>query len=377
MRTVDVDGLAIGPAHPPRIMAVLNVSPESPYDPSVHTDIDSAATQIEAYVDAGADIIDVGLASANKRFDVIDADTELERLEFATELLASCPDDPIYSLETRYNEVAAAGLRDGFDMINDICGFADPAMPEVCTDYDAAVVKMASPPDLARPGALESVEAVHRALQREGFTEKTIIDPAFGGWSEEKTLEDDWELFDRLAEFRAYGRPILVSINRKNFLRNLVGRSTEEALPVSLAATALAVERGVSVLRTHDVQATNDAAIIGSELGQTPVVRDASSKIFEIDTKPRLATRRQFHAFGVDPGRADQWCWRAFAVDVEYDELYAAVDGYDVDVYPGTFPLIVGHVRSLSLLDQDLEDVSSTVSAALEEIATIVRTGEP
>ncbi|MFB6202312.1 MAG: dihydropteroate synthase, partial [Halorhabdus sp.] len=74
----------------------------------------------------------------------------------------------------------------------------------------------------------------------------------------------------RLGEFRDLGRPILVSINRKNFLRELAGRSTEAALPVSLAATALAVERGANVIRTHDVSETRDAAIIGHELGADP-----------------------------------------------------------------------------------------------------------
>ena len=123
-------------------------------------------------------------------------------------------------------------------MVNDICGFADPEMPAVCAEYDVAVSKMASPPDLERPGAIEDVDDIYNALERNGFTEKTIVDPAFGGWSEEKTTDDDRETFDRLREFRGYGRPILVSINRKNFLREIAGRDTEAALPVSLAATS-------------------------------------------------------------------------------------------------------------------------------------------
>jgi dihydropteroate synthase len=148
-------------------------------------------------------------------------------------------------------------------MVNDICGFADPEMPRVCEERDVAVVKMASPPDLTRPGALESVDDIYDALEREGLTAKTIVDPAFGGWSEAKTLADDRETFRRLREFRALDRPILVSINRKNFLRDIAGRSTEAALPASLAATAMAVERGAHVVRTHDVAATRDAALVG------------------------------------------------------------------------------------------------------------------
>jgi dihydropteroate synthase len=283
MQTVDAAGLSIGDDHPPRIMGVLNVSNESPYDPSVYDDPGEAARYVdEELVDAGADIVDVGLESANKRFDVLSAEAELERLDTAVAAMESVSGDAVFSIETRYHEVAEAALDAGFDMVNDVCGFADPAMPAVCADYDVAVVKMASPPDLQRPGALESVEEVYDALFREGLTEKTIVDPAFGGWSEAKTLADDRETFRRLREFRAIGQPILVSINRKNFLRDLADRSTEEALPVSLAATSMAVERGAHVVRTHDVAATRDAAIVGDTFARERV-RDEGAGVEELD----------------------------------------------------------------------------------------------
>lgn len=264
MRSVDAAGLSIGDESPPRIMGVLNISKESPYDPSVFDEPDAAATYVDSeLIDEGADIVDIGLESANKRFDVLSAEQELTRLETAIEAIESVSGDAVFSIETRYHEVADTALSRGFDMVNDICGFADPKMPEVCSEYDVAVGKMASPPDLTRPGAIENVDDIYEALAQNGFTEKTIIDPAFGGWSEEKTLADDRETFQRLREFRGLGRPILVSINRKNFLRSIAGRSTEEALSVSLAATSLAVERGAHVIRTHDVAETRDAALIG------------------------------------------------------------------------------------------------------------------
>jgi dihydropteroate synthase len=245
-------------------MGVLNVSQESPYEPSVFDDPGEAAAYVDdALIDEGADIVDVGLESANKRFEVLSADEELARLDTAIEAIESVSGDAVFSIETRYHEVAEAALDAGFDMVNDICGFADPEMPRICADRDVAVVKMASPPDLTRPGAVEAVDDIYEALEREGLTPKTIVDPAFGGWSEAKTLADDRETFHRLREFRALGRPILVSINRKNFLCDIAGRSTEEALPVSLAATAMAVERGAHVVRTHDVAETRDAALVG------------------------------------------------------------------------------------------------------------------
>ena len=266
MKNVDAAGLGIGDDYPPRIMGVLNVSEESTYDPSVFEDPSEAARYVDReLVEEGADIVDVGLESANKRFAVLSAEQELDRLDTAIETIESVSGDAVFSIETRYAEVADEALSRGFEMVNDICGFADPEMPAVCVAHDAAVVKMASPPDLERPGAIEKADDIYAALQRGGLTDKTIVDPAFGGWSEAKTLEDDRETFRRLREFRGLDQPILVSINRKNFLGDVVGRDTEDRLPASLAATAMAVERGVHVIRTHDVAETLDAAKIGAE----------------------------------------------------------------------------------------------------------------
>jgi dihydropteroate synthase len=265
MRNVDAAGLGIGDDYPPRIMGVLNVSDESPYKPSVFDDAGEAAEYVDReLLDEGADIVDVGLETANKRFDVLPAEAELERLDTAVETMASTSGDAVWSIETRYAEVADAALDAGFDMVNDVCGFADPEMPRVCEAHDAAVVKMASPPDLERPGAVEEVDDIYAALSLNGFTDKTIVDPAFGGWSEAKTLAHDRETFHRLREFRALGQPMLVSINRKNFLKDVADRDTEASLPVSLAATSMAVERGAHIVRTHDVAETRDAALVGA-----------------------------------------------------------------------------------------------------------------
>lgn len=300
MQNVEAGGLGIGDDHPPRIMGVLNVSRESPYKPSVFDDPGAAAAYAdEQLIDEGADIVDVGLESANKRFDVLSADEELARLDTALETIESVSGDAVFSIETRYHEVASAALDGGFDMVNDICGFADPEMPRVCDQHDAAVVKMASPLDLERPGAVETVEEVHDALSRNGFTEKTIVDPAFGGWSPEKTLADDRETFERLREFRGLGRPILVSINRKNFLRELADRSTEDALPVSLAATAMAVERGAHVVRTHDVAETRDAAIVGRSFARDRL-RNEEMGIEELDVRTAREIERHFERIGAE-----------------------------------------------------------------------------
>jgi dihydropteroate synthase len=304
MRNVDAAGLGIGDDHPPRIMGVLNVSRESPYDPSVYDDPGEAAAYVDRdLIGEGADIVDVGLESANKDLDVLSAEQELERLDTAIETLESTSGDAVWSIETRYHEVADEALSRGFDMVNDICGFADPEMPRVCREHDVAVSKMASPPDLERPGAIEDVDEIYEALSMNGFTDKTILDPAFGGWSEAKTHADDRETFRRLREFRGYGRPLLVSINRKSFLKTIAGRTTAEALPVSLAATSMAVERGAHVIRTHDVAETRDAALIGAEFARKRVRsgRDADDvAVEELDVTTAREAERHLDRLGAD-----------------------------------------------------------------------------
>jgi len=323
MQNVDAAGLGIGDDYPPRIMGVLNVSKESPYDPSVFDDPKEAAAYVDdELIGDGADIVDVGLESANKRFDVLSAEQELDRLETAIETMDLTSGDAVWSIETRYSEVAEAAIEAGYDMVNDICGFADPEMPAVCREHDIAVGKMASPPDLERPGAVEEtpwtqrrsaswaeqadyVDQVYEALKQHGLTDKTIVDPAFGGWSEAKTLEQDRATFRRLRAFRGLGQPILVSINRKNFLRSLADRSTEGALPVSLAATAMAVERGAHVVRTHDVAETVDAAIIGDAFTRERVYEENGVTVEELDVTTPDGAARHFERVGIDPEDLD------------------------------------------------------------------------
>ncbi|WP_411966714.1 dihydropteroate synthase [Haloferax sp. YSSS75] len=379
MRTVDAAGLEIGDDHPPRIMGVLNVSKESPYKPSVFNDPTEAAEYVDRnLIDEGADIVDIGLESANKRLDVLSADDELERLDTALSVLDHVSGDAVFSIETRYHEVAQAALENGFDMVNDICGFADPEMPTVCEEHDAAVAKMASPPDLTRPGAIEEVDDIYDALELNGFTDKTIVDPAFGGWSEAKTLAHDRETFDRLREFRGYGYPILVSINRKNFLRDVAGRSTEDALPVSLAATSMAVERGAHVIRTHDVRETRDAALIGHEFKRRRVREPGDVSVEELDvTTPREA-ERHLDRIGASTDIAAESVTRVFELeglsDADREALAAAAADAGVTFVGGeTGGLLVGSPASLGRVSGLVTPASDALEAALETVERGVR----
>ncbi|RQG89780.1 dihydropteroate synthase [Natrarchaeobius halalkaliphilus] len=389
MNTVDAAGLEIGDGHPPRIMGVLNVSEESPYDPSVYDDPGEAAQYVDdELISEGADIVDIGLESANKRFEVLSADEELERLHLALETIESVSGDAVFSIETRYASVADEALSMGFDMVNDICGFADPAMPTVCSERDAAVVKMASPPDLERPGAVGAtdwstrrspdwakrasyVDQVYEALKQNGLTGRTIIDPAFGGWSQTQTLEDDRETFRRLREFRALGQPVLVSINRKNFLGEIADRETDARLPVSLAATGLAVERGAHVVRTHDVAETRDAALIGSEFRTRSSASEGGVTVSELEIDSLRTFRAHLGERGIDPDVAADWQTRVLEIDglaeQSIDRLVAETVGPDATVYrtPDDSVLFIGTPGGLS-------EVRARIEAETEQTGQLI-----
>ncbi|RZV08291.1 dihydropteroate synthase [Natrinema hispanicum] len=397
MDSVDAAGLGIGDEYPPRIMGVLNISEESPYDPSVYDDPGEAARYVdEELIGEGADIVDIGLESANKRFDVLSAEQELERLHLALETIESVSGDAIFSIETRYAAVADEALSQGFDMVNDICGFADPELPTVCEDHDAAVAKMASPPDIERPGAVEEtdwaarkspawaadadyVDQVYEALKQNGLTDKTIIDPAFGGWSESQTLADDRETFRRLREFRALERPMLVSINRKNFLGEIAGRETDERLPVSLAATSMAVERGAHVIRTHDVAETRDAALIGKAFTERASATADGITISQLDVHSTREFRTQLRERGVDPAVADDWQGQLLEVDgldPDASDRLAAVaadQGAAVRRTADGTCLLVGSTADVSGVAGELSGGKSSLGDFAEKLSGLLR----
>ena len=234
---------------------------------------------------------------------------------------------------------------------------------------------------LERPGAVEKPDDICDALKREGLTDKTIVDPAFGGWSEAKTLEDDRETFHRLREFRGLGQPILVSINRKNFLRDLADRTTEEALPVSLAATSMAVERGAHVVRTHDVAETADAAKIGAAFARDRVRTDEIDgedvAVEELDVTDAREVARHLDRLGADPERADEMTTRVFELsgldDAEREALRTAATEVRAVVASGrTGVLVGGSPAALARLRSRAGEtigVSERLDAALDAVS--------
>jgi dihydropteroate synthase len=269
----EATGLASSPAtgHPwgdaPAVMGVLNVTPDSFHDGGEFASHEAAVERARQLVEAGADVVDVGGESTRPGADPVSAETERERVVPVVEAVAGFDADVAVAVDTRKPEVARAALDAGADVLNDVTGLADPEMRRLAAERDVPVVVMHSIDapvvagrDVDYDDVVEDVvdELQERLLLAEKAgveRENVVVDPGFGFG---KSPAENFELLDRLGELSALGCPVLVGHSHKSMF-DLVGRGPDERLPATVAATALAVDRGADVVRVHDV-AENVAA---------------------------------------------------------------------------------------------------------------------
>jgi len=180
--------------------------------------------------------------------------------------------DTMVSIDTRKPSVAKAALEAGADMVNDVTGLADVSMRELVAEHDVPAVLMHSLSAPVDPGrgydyddVVEDVfeDLIERVLlaERAGIDRSRIIlDPGVGFG---KRAGESFELLDRLAEFKAMGTPVMIGHSHKSMFER-VGAGPDERLAPTVAATALAAERGADIVRVHDV-AENAAAVAAAE----------------------------------------------------------------------------------------------------------------
>jgi len=257
------------------VMGILNVTPDSFHDGGEYEDREDAVRQAERLVEEGADIVDVGGESTRPGADPVPVDEEKSRVLPVVERLADL--DALVSIDTRKAPVARAALDAGADILNDVSGLADPEMRLVAAEYDVPVVVMHSidtpvVPDQEVPydDVVEDVvdELVERILlaEKAGLDRSQIIvDPGLGFG---KTAAESFELLGRIDEFAGLGCPVLVGHSHKSMFE-LVGRDAGERYEPTVAASAVAAERGADIVRVHDV-AANAAAIDVVETARDP-----------------------------------------------------------------------------------------------------------
>jgi dihydropteroate synthase len=250
----------------PRVMGVVNVTPDSFSDAGRHATHAAALAHARRLIVAGADLLDIGGESTRPGAAPVSEQEELQRVLPLVEALRH--DGIPLSVDTRSPFVMRAVLSAGADMINDVSALRAPGALEALADSGAAVCLMhmqGEPALMQQAPHYDDVVAEVRAFLSERAAaslaagiarERIVIDPGFGFG---KTLEHNLTLLRRLREFGAQGFPMLAGLSRKSSLGALTGRPVEDRLAASIAAALALVARGAAIVRVHDVAATVDA----------------------------------------------------------------------------------------------------------------------
>ena len=256
----------------PRIMGVLNVTPDSFSDGGQlyrdgRVDTDALLARAEQMLAEGADIMDVGGESTRPGAAAVSETEELDRVVTAVEALAR-HFDTIISVDSSTPSVMRESARHGAGLLNDVRGFQRPQALQAAAETGLAlcVMHMQGEPDTMQtaPTYRDVLQDISDFLSRRlahlsdaGIDlDRVIIDPGFGFG---KTAEQNFELLARLEVLCNQDQPILVGLSRKSMISSVLDRPPEQRMVASVALALMAVERGARIVRVHDVAATFDA----------------------------------------------------------------------------------------------------------------------
>lgn len=252
-------------------MGIVNVTPDSFSDGGRWLDPDAAVAHGMQLRAEGAEILDVGGESTRPGAAAVDAAEERRRVVPVVEALAAA--GARVSVDTMKAEVAAAALDAGATFVNDVAALRDPDMLPLVAERgcDVCLVHMRGEPrtmqeDPRYADVVDDVRAflaerAQAALDAGVAHDRIVLDPGIGFG---KTVDHNLELLDRLDELAALGFQVLVGTSRKSFLGRIAGRDTDDRLPGTIATNVLALARGASIFRVHDVAAVRDALTVAA-----------------------------------------------------------------------------------------------------------------
>jgi dihydropteroate synthase len=267
----------------PRVMAIVNATPDSFYDggklhDGLATQVDAAVEHARRCVAHGADILDVGGESTRPGAPPVDPDEEAARVVPLIEALRAdrAFDEVPISIDTRRVAVAEVALRAGASIVNDVSGLGDPQMAKLVAREGAGLVlghlrgeprtmqKEIRFAHVLREVTDELAARVDAAVAAGVERSRIMVDPGIGFG---KTAEQSAALVAASGWLREATRcPVLIGASRKSFLASITGGYTGDRLAGSLAAALVAVERGASVLRVHDVGDTVQALAVAQSI---------------------------------------------------------------------------------------------------------------
>lgn len=250
------------------IMGILNVTPDSFSDGGNWTDLDLALERAEQMIKEGADIIDIGGESTRPGFEPVSAEEEMERVLPVVEKIKRYFEIPI-SLDTSKSKVAAAGIRAGADLINDIWGLKhDPELATLIGDEGVACCLMHNRHQKSYDNFLEDVlddldETMDIAFWAGIRPDKIIIDPGIGF---AKTTEQNLLVLNQLELFSKWDVPLLLGTSRKSVIGNTLNLPVDQRLEGTLATTVLGRMKGASFFRVHDVKENKRALMMAEAI---------------------------------------------------------------------------------------------------------------
>ena len=266
MRPCIINKLTIGGDAPVRVMGVINCSMESFYNDSYIPTNEIHKKAVEM-IEAGADMIDIGARSTAPNAQAISGTQEAERIDAALKELKGT--GFTVSVDTMNPWVLDLCLKYEIHAANDISGLSSPAYAKRVADAGLPAILMAAD---YLPGDAVGLAATHTALatvvKRCGAAgiDNYILDPGVGLWTPFRSFDDDWELCRSYETFQKYDRPVLAAISRKSFIGNVLNKEPQDRLAGSLAVTMTLLQKGASIVRTHDVPETVDLIRVFNQL---------------------------------------------------------------------------------------------------------------
>ena len=273
----------------PRVMGIVNVTPDSFSDGGEHATTDAAVAHGLELAGEGADILDVGGESTRPGADDVPLEEELRRVVPVIERLAKETGLPV-SVDTSHPEVMRAAVAAGAGMVNDVYALRRDGALEAAAELGVPVVLMHM---LGEPRSMQDaphyddvVADVHRFLAERIFAaemagidrKRLVVDPGFGFG---KNRDHNLALLAQLRRFTELGVPVLAGLSRKRTIGELTGREApRERIHGSVAAHLVAAQRGAMLVRVHDVAATVDALAVWNAVDAVPMPR--------IEAKPSI-----------------------------------------------------------------------------------------
>ncbi|WP_265198762.1 dihydropteroate synthase [Aureitalea sp. L0-47] len=260
----------------PKVMGIINVTPDSFYDGGKTTQTDEVLRQAETMLKEGAAFLDLGGYSSRPGADDVPESEELHRVIPAIEALIKAYPDALISVDTFRSTVAKSAIEAGACMVNDISGGQlDPEMMQTVAQLQVPYIAMhmrGTPQTMTQFTQYEQVtrDVIHYFSEKiaeansHGIND-VIADPGFGF---SKTAVHNFTMLNELELFKKLDVPFLVGISRKSFIYKTLGVSAQEALNGTTALHSISLLKGASILRVHDVKEAVECVSLISELGQ-------------------------------------------------------------------------------------------------------------